>query len=369
MKFTVDANLLNEALGVVTHALSARSTMPALEGILIDAANDRLTLTCTDGMMTITMTVQADVAEDGGVVMPGRLFMDVSRRFPGGQVSVTIGVNHVATIRCGGSRTTLSVKAADQFPRLGEVEEKKSVTLPQPIIRDMILRTAFAVSTDEARKILTGCLFELRDGEARMVALDGFRLAVASARVDDIDSQISAVIPGRLLSELGKILSGGDEDTAKITFSDSQILISFGDVRLYATLLEGEYIDYRRIIPASAGTVVRVLDREQMSLCVDRASLMAREGKSNLIKLHIAPDMLTITSNAEMGDIYEEVQTDTQGSELDIAFNVKYVSDVLKVIDDDEFIMKFNTAVSPCVISPVDEKGYIYMVLPVRVNA
>ena len=369
MKFQIDANILNDALSVVSHALSARSTMPALEGILIDADDSGLTFTCTDGVITITMTAEARVDERGSAVMPGRLFMDVARRFPAGDVSVNIGVNHIATIRCGGSRTTLSVRAADQFPRLVDIPEKQAITLPQPMIRDMINRTSFAVSADESRKILTGCLFEIKDGEARMVALDGYRLALASVRVDDSNANISAVIPGRMLNELGKILPGGDEDMARIIFSDNQIMVTFGNVNVYTTLLEGEFIDYRRTIPASAATVVRVLNRSQMSLCVDRASLMAREGKNNLIRLHITPGLLTITSNAEMGDIYEEVEIETEGPELDIAFNVRYVSDILKVIDDDEFTMSFNTAVSPCVFRPADDEGRLYLVLPVRMHS
>ena len=369
MKFKVDTSELNEALSVVSHALSARSTLPILEGILIESGEKGLNMTCTDGAMTITTTIPAEIGEEGSAVMPGRLFMEVARKQTAGELSVSIGVNSIATIRCGGSRTTLSVKASNQFPRLPQIEADQRVTLPQALLRDMITKTSFAVSTEEARKILTGCLLEIENGEARLVALDGYRMAVVMAPIEDSALSLRAVIPGKLLQEAAKIISGNDKDEVQLTFSKTQLLIEFSGIRVFSTLLEGEFISYRNIIPAETKYVARVIDRGQMSLCVERASLMAREGKTNLIKLHISPDMMIITSNAEMGDVYEEVPIEAQGGELDIAFNVRYISDVLRAIDDETFVMKFNSPVSPCIITSESGAGYTYMVLPVRVNA
>ena len=231
----------------------------------------------------------------------------------------------------------------------------------------MIQETLFAVSADESRKILTGCLLEIGGGEVRMVGCDGFRLAVRVSAIEPNIPPLNAVIPGKLLQELSKIISG--EDEATLIFGSNQLLVELKSVRVYASLLEGEYIQYRRIIPASAQTTVHVLDKEQMALCVERASLMARESKTNLVKLSISPDMMVITSNSEIGDVHEELEVEHEGDDLLIAFNVKYLSDVIKVVDDDEFLLRFNSGISPCVVSPIEEGGYTYMVLPCRLNA
>ena len=369
MKFSISTAELNEALSVATHALSSRSTMPVLEGIFIRADESGLNIVCSDGNMSIDVRVTARVTEEGGVILPGRLFMEVMRKLPNDEATVSVGVNHVSVIRCGGSRTTLAGRDAGQFPALPRIDGKKSVTLPQPLLKKMIQKTSFSISTDETRKILTGALFELQNGEIRMVALDSFRLALMTAPLEGQES-FSVVIPGRLLQEMVKILSDDDKAFLTMTFDASQMMVRMDDVCIYSTLLEGEFIQYRRIIPADTATKVTVLSREEMELCVDRASLLAREGKSNLIKLHIAEDMLTITSNAEMGDVYEEVGIEKEGADLDIAFNVRYIQDVIRVIDDDSFTMNFNSPVSPCIIKSTDDSdGYLYMVLPVRVNA
>ena len=203
-----------------------------------------------------------------------------------------------------------------------------------------------------------------------MVATDGFRLAVRIAGLENIQDSLRAVIPGKLLQEMSKIVDGTeDDDPVELCFGDKQLLLRVNRTQVYATLLEGEYINYRSIIPASFKTTVKVLDREQLMLCIERASLMARESKTNLVKLSISPDMMVITSNSEMGDVYEEIQTQTDGEPLEIAFNVKYLSDVIKVVDDDEFLLRFNSGISPCVVSPIEEGGYTYMVLPCRLNA
>lgn len=369
MKFSVNTSELVNALSTAAHALSSRSTMPILEGILIETGFDGISLTCSDGAMTISTKVSAEIGEEGRIVMPGRLFGDVVRKLPGGEMTFSASVNMIATLKCGGSRTTMAGKSADLFPQLPKIDETHRVELPQSMLRDMIQQTSFAVSTDESRKILTGCLLEIGNGEARMVAIDGFRLAVRISAIDPAVQPLNAVIPSRLLQELSKIVSGGEEDMATLIFGGSQLLVEMGSTQIYASLLEGEYIKYRQIIPASAKTTVHVLDREQMALCVERASLMARESKTNQIKLTVSPNLMVITSNSEMGDVYEEVQVETEGEGLEIAFNVKYISDVLKAIGDESFLMKFNSSVSPCVIDPAEGGAYTYMVLPLRLNS
>ena len=370
MRFSCQVTDLNNGLSIATHALSPRSTLPILEGVFLEALGERLTITCSDGAMASSTCIDAEIEEEGKLVMPGRLFCDVARKLPQGTLNFSSNENRIATLRCCGSRTTIAARAGDLFPMPQEIAAPKTVLMPQPTLRNMILQTSFAVSVDEMRKILTGCLLEINPGEARMVATDGFRLAVRIARLENVRDSLRAVIPGKLLQEMSKIVDGTeDDDPVELCFGEKQLLLRVNRTQVYATLLEGEYINYRSIIPASFKTTVRVLDREQLMLCIDRASLMARESKTNLVKLSISPDMMVITSNSEMGDVYEEIQTQTDGEPLEIAFNVKYLSDVIKVVDDDEFLLRFNSGISPCVVSPIEEGGYTYMVLPCRLNA
>ncbi len=369
MRFTLNTSQLINTLSVTTHALSPRTTMPILEGVLLEASEEGLRVTCSDGAMTISSVVSAEVEEGGRIVMPGRLFVDVVRKLPNALMHFSASQNMIVTIKCGGSRTTIAGKSADLFPALPEISVRSQVVLPQPMLRDMIQETSFAVSSDESRKILTGCLLEIADGEVRMVALDGFRLAVRMAPLSPETGRMSAVIPSKLLQEISKIVNGGEEDMVTMTFGGSQLLAEMGSTKIYATLLEGEYIKYRQIIPQTWKTAVRILDRDQLMLCVERASLMAKESKTNLVTLTISEQLMTITSNSEMGDVYEEIQVETEGSGLKIAFNVKYISDVIRAIEDDEFILRFNSSVSPCVIVPAEGNAYTYMVLPVRLNA
>jgi DNA polymerase-3 subunit beta len=356
------------ALSVAAHALSSRSTMPALEGVLMETSDDGLKLTCSDGTMTILTNVPAEIEEEGRIVLPGRLFCDVVKKLPPAEVTAALNERDIMTLRCTGSRTTITGMSADLFPERPKMETTHFAELPQPLIKDMIAGTSFAISSDDTRKILTGGLIEIAGGEARIVTLDGFRLAIRFARVSENTPDLTAVIPGKMLQELSKILSDDEEEMAVMMFGKSQLMLNLNGTQIYTSLLEGEFINYRRTLPASWKAKTTV-NREQFSVCVDRAALMARENKSNLIKLHISGETMVITSNSEVGEAYEELAVIHEGEEVNIAFNVRYISDVLRAVPDENLTMRFTSNISPCVIEPLEGDEYLYMVLPVRVNA
>ena len=292
------------------------------------------------------------------------------RKLPQGTLTFSYNENRIATLRCCGSRTTIAARAGDLFPMPQDIPSPKTVLIPQPTLRNMILQTSFAVSVDEMRKILTGCLLEINLGEARMVATDGFRLAVRIQPLPDAVEPLRAVIPGKLLLEISKIVDGGEEDDpVELSFGDKQLRLRVNRTQVFATLLEGEYINYRQIIPAAFKTTVRVLDREQLMLCVERASRMARESKTNLVKLSISPDLMVITSNSEMGDVYEEMDVETLGKDIDIAFTVRYITEAMRSIEEEQFLIKLNSNISPCVLVPTEGEDFLYLVLPVRTTA
>ena len=238
--------------------------------------------------------------------------------------------------------------------------------IPQDLLKNMIRQTIFATAQDETRPILTGVLFEVKDGVLSMVALDAYRLALRKSNVD-LSSNISAVIPGKTLNEVGKILDSSNEEV-EITFTPNHILFKVENTRVISRLLEGEFINYRQIIPEEYK--LRVKANSKMLLdSIERASLLAKEGKTNLIKMNITNDNMIITSNSQFGNVHEEVPIVLEGNELQIAFNSKYFIDALKIIDEEEVYLEFSSSVSPCLVKTIESEDYVYLILPVRLIA
>ena len=365
MHLSCSVSDMGAALGVVTRAIAARSTIQILEGVLLTTCPEGLRLTCTDLALGIETYIDAEIAEEGSVVLPGKLLAEIVRKLPDGKMEIIINDQNVASIRCEKSRTTLSGLVAEEYPALPDVGEAKAITLPEDMLKEMIQRTTFAIATDETRPILTGCLIESDGHELSLVALDGFRLALRKQSFEEEIPELSAVVPGKVLNEIAKILDD-TEDTVTLMWGATHLSADMGSTRIVARLLEGEFIRYRQILPSDWQTRVTV-SKKEMEAALDRASLMAREGKNNLVKMHIQEGTLLITSNAELGDVREEIQVQTEGRDLDIAFNVRYMSDTLRAIEDENIQIRFNSNVSPCVLLPTFGDKFLYLALPVRV--
>lgn len=368
MKFNCASNELISALQIAIRALSVRSPQPILEGVLLETIDDGLQLTASDGTMTIITRLKADVEVEGACVMPGRLFHEVVRKMPDGEVNAILSKAFVMTLKCKGSRTNIAGQSADAYPRVESTGEMTGITLPQNMIKDMIQRTSFAVPVEDPRTVLMGGCFNMQNGQIDMVGLDGFRMAMRTSRVSDVEHNTKAIIPLKSLEEVAKLMSDDENAMVTLHFSKNQMMVDLGATTLYTSLIDGEYIDYRRVLPKAFNTEILV-SREEFSRCVDRASLMAREGKNNLIKFTIEGDKLFITSNSEVGDVFEELDVSNSGSDIVIAFNVKYLLEIIRVISGDEIVLKFGTPVSPCVIAPAGGDDFTYLVLPVRINA
>lgn len=369
MKITINTQDLLDGINTVTKALAPRPSKQILEGILITAEDQSITLTCSDGNLTITTVLLADIFESGKIVLPGRLFGELVRKLPGGSVTLKVFDNFSTQIQCMKSKSNLMGMDPMEYPEISSVNNGVDIKISQNILKDMISRTSFAIATDENRQILTGALLEVSHSEARFVALDGFRLAIQKIsqpfELSETMETMKAVIPGRVLNELSRILND-DEAFCTMTFSKTHMKAVFGNNCLSTTLLAGEFIDYRRILPSSFRTEVKV-NRSMILEAIERASLMAREGKNNLVRLSFSEEKGAVASNAEMGDINEELECELTGDPIDIAFNAKYINEVIRNIPDDEIYMKMNTNVSPCVISPRENEKYLYLILPVRV--
>jgi len=370
MKFECSAQELMIGLVNATRALGARPAMQILEGVFIKTGEEEVFLTCTDGAVSIRTKVKATIQEEGSVVLPGKLFTEIVRKLPEGAVTIQMNDKMIVTIRCCQSRSSITGMSAAEFPKMKDILSTEGLHLPQKRLKEMISKVIFAIPVQESRQALTGCLMEVTKDELRLVGLDGFRLALQRTHGDFIlpngKESLSAIIPGHVMGEMSRIMT---EEDNYITFhmDATHLMAIMGNTTLVTTLLAGEYINYRQILPAAWITRVTV-KRKELQDSVERASLMAREGKNNLIRMNAANNMLKITSMSDLGDVLEELEITLEGDDIDIAFNARYISDVIKNVEDENCTLCMNTSVSPCVISPVDGDNYLYLVLPVRMH-
>lgn len=279
------------------------------------------------------------------------------------EIEIEVDGSYKATIICGNSKFNIVGQNPQEYPELPNINENAMYKIPQDLLKNMIRQTIFAAAQDETRPILTGLLFEVKDGILSMVALDAYRLALRRSKIGN-STDISAVIPGKVLNEVGKILMPTDEEV-HITFTPNHILFAIGETKVISRLLQGEFMNYRQIIPEEYKLRISV-NTKMLLDSIERASLLAKEGKTNLIKMDIGDNRIVITSNSQLGNVYEEVPVNNAVTPLQIAFNSKYIIDVLKVIDTEEIYMEFSSSVSPCIIKTEDGEDYTYLVLPVR---
>jgi DNA polymerase-3 subunit beta len=356
-------NFLNSIL-TVQKASSVNTTLPILQGILIEAKNDHLVLTATNLELGIESHMNAEILDTGRVVLPSRLLSEIVRKLPDAEIELEVKDNYIVKLSCLNSVVTIQGLDPEEYPALPQVSDGQKLELNQKMLSEMIRQTIFAVAIDESRPILTGALLEVSGNTVNMVCLDGYRLALRRGRIEKAQKDRSVVIPGKSLAEIAKIINDDNIDIT-IMVAENHVLFDLGDTRVISRVLEGEYLNYQQIIQSEYKLRVKV-DRDILAASIERASLIAREGKNNLIKLNIKEGKMIITSNSEAGQIYEEIPILLEGSELEIAFNARYLSDVLKVVDDQELCLDFNTNVTPCIARPISGDQFTYLLLPVR---
>ncbi|MBQ9988141.1 MAG: DNA polymerase III subunit beta [Clostridia bacterium] len=364
MKLTCEREALSQCVQIVQHALPSRALQQILEGIYLQAKDNCLILRCSNGVLNITSKIPAFVSKEGAIVLPGRLFCEFVRRLPQGMVTIEKD-ELTARLACGSMDTSLQGMNANEYPQIAEMEDARSFSINQDILKKMIQRTSFAVAQDESKPILTGEMVEIERGNINFVALDGYRLAIATETTDENMLSMRYVVPGRSLSEIAKLI-GDSQDPVSLSFTKQSASVQIGDTNITTRLLEGEYINYKQILPAQWQTRIQINVNELLD-AVDRASLIAREGKNNLIKMDIREKELVIMANSESGCIVENIPVEVEGKPLSIAFNAQYISEMLRATRQDEVYMDFISNLSPCIIRPLESEEFLYLVLPVRI--
>lgn len=366
MKFKCNQQEMNRAIGTVSRAVSNRTTIPVLKGILLTARDDKLILTSSNLDMSIRKEIDAVVEEEGSAVATAKLLGEIIRKLPNETVFIE-DEGDVLSISTSSSSFQVLTLPADEFPETGKREEDDhTMVFDKEMFKSMVGRTSFAASIEEAKGVLTGILTEMTADRITMVALDGFRLALANETMVN-EEERKFIVSARIMNEISRIIGDDElEEDMKIFLGQKRAIILTGRTEIFLRIMEGEFIDYRRIIPSESSTRI-VVNREMFMDSIERASLLAKEGKNNLVKMTVRDGMMIITSRSEEGNVREELAIDKEGNDIEIGFNSKYVMDVIKEIDDETVTLNMNTSVTPCVVRPAEGDAYEYLILPVRI--
>lgn len=366
MKILCSKNALLTGVTTVQRAVSAKNTLPILQGILVKAENNLLVFTATDLEMGIRCEVSAQVIEEGSVVLPAKLFAEVVRKLPDTSISLELR-GDVINIQYYQSDISLKGYDPEEFPILPDLYEPNSFTISNALFKTMIRQTVFACASEESRPVFTGILLLVEGNVIKLISTDTHRLAFRQANIDNKeDLQFSGIIPAKTMSEIYRLLHD-EEGVLDIRFNQSQISFQFGSVHLISRLIDGQFPNYKQVIPQSCETKVYISVKELLD-SVERASLLSRDATSgtNIVRFKIENSNLLINQASEVGKISEQINIEMDGKDVVITFNAKFLLDVLKVIDTEEILLELSGPYSPGVIRPLDNSNYLYLVLPLR---
>jgi len=376
MEFICEKNHLLDALNFVGRIAASRTTLPILECVLLTAEEGvGITLCANDMEMSIVTTpISADITSSGSVALNAKLFSDIIKKMPGDYVELKTDEKLMTICKSGQAKLEISGLPADEFPTI-PTEEMNDVsenyTAKATTLRDMIRQTIFSVSLDPSKVVLTGELLEITENTLRIVAVDMFRISYRSLQLEGTTSDISAVVPAKALNELSRVISGDTDEEINFSFTSKRVIFTSSRFTLSARLLEGDFIRYSQIFSKDFTTMM-VINRQQLLGSLERSVLVAMENRQISITLDIKDDQLIITSKSEKGHSYDELVCETDGTDMTIFFNPRYLLDALKAIDDESIVLKFNTSRSPCTIESLTEEGvteYKYLIVPLRGNA
>ena len=365
MKFVVNGTQLSEAVAKVVKAVSSKTTNPILEGIKLSIKGDELTLVATDTEISIEKTIIASTFTEGETVVPGKTFAEFIKKIEDEEEIEFSLFEKELKISYGSSEGFIQTLPAEEYPLINKDIKEKYFSLKQKDLKELILKTSFACSQDEARPLLKGCLLEIEGDEISSVALDGFRLALYRKKLIEKSENFKFIANSRTLNEIVRILEK-DEEVVTIIIQKNVLMCEVNGTVLISRLLEGDYIDYRNIIKEDYLSLVKV-NKNQLITAIERASVLTTDVKK-IVKLDIKENYMTISSSSEVGKMNENVLINLEGKDLTISFNSKYIIESIKAIDDEFVNLYFNNKINPVVIKPYSGNDYLYLIVPLRIN-
>ena len=366
MKFSCNRQKLNEAVLNVQRVVSAKSSVPALEGILLTTKENSVGLCGFDLEIGMTTEIPAEVSETGSIVMGAKLFGDIVRRLPGETVLFCSDEKQVAQIQSGESDFSVVGIPAEEYPELPRINGEKNVSVSSSTLKSMIRQTLFAVATNDAKPVHTGTLFEIGDNKIRLISVDGYRLAIREEPIDTSEKS-SFVVPGKTLSEVMKLLGDGD-DEVELQIGMRHILFRIGDYMVISRLLEGEFLDWRASLPKEHTTEVRV-SVPNFIASLDRVSLLITERLRSPVRCMFGDDSIRLSCSTAIGRANDRLEVKITGEDLEMGFNSHYLLDALHNTECDEVRLLLNGPLSPLTMQPCEGGSFLFLVLPVRLKS
>lgn len=367
MKIVCSKSELLNSVNIALKAVPAKSTMPILECLIIEAKSDTIKFIANDMELGIETIVKGEIIEPGTIAINAKVFSEIVRKLPDNDVTIETDPNYLATIICEKSKFAISGRSGEEFPYLPKIEKKNAVILSQFTLKEVIHQTVFSISDNESNKIMTGELFEISGKEFKVVSLDGHRISIRKITLKDEYDDIKVIVPGKTLIEVSKILSGEFSDEVNLFFTDKHILFEFNNTIVLSRLIEGEYYKINQMLSSDYETKVTINKKELLS-SIDRATLLIKETEKKPIIVRIDDKTMELKMNSTIGSMDEDIDITKEGKDILIGFNPKFLIDALRVIDDEDIDIYLINPKAPCFIRDKEE-SYIYLILPVNFNS
>lgn len=338
--------------------------MSILECIMVDASKGIITLTANDMDLGIETIIEGQIVEKGIIALDAKIFLEIVRKLPDSDIIIETDASYKTTITCEKAKFTIIGKSGEDFSYLPVVEKEDSIIISQFTLKEVVRQTIFSISDNDNNKLMTGELFEINGDELKVVSLDGHRISIRKIQLRESYAPKKVVVPGKTLNEVSKILPGGAESDITISFTAKHIVFEFGNTTVVSRLIEGEYFRIDQMLSSDYETKVRINKKEFLN-CIDRATLLVKEGDKKPIIINITDGRMELKINSILGSMNEDIDIEKQGKDLMIGFNPKFLIDALRVIDEEEVELYMVNPKAPCFIKNPEE-SYIYLILPVN---
>lgn len=367
MKLICSKQNLLYGVNIVSKAVPTRTTMAILECILIDASANEIKLTANDMELGIETRIEGQIEERGIIALDAKIFSEIVRKLPDSDVTIETDSNFKTTITCEKAKFNIVGKSGDDFSYIPFIERNESVHISQFTLKEVIRQTIFSIADNDNNKLMTGELFEINENELKVVSLDGHRISIRKLQLKENYEHKKVVVPGKTLQEVSKILPGNADSEVDIYITENHIVFEFDNTTVVSRLIEGEYFKIEQMLSSDYETKVKINKRELLD-CIDRATLLVKEGDKKPIIMNVTDDSVQLKINSFIGSMDEEIDVKKDGKDILIGFNPKFFIDALRVIDDEEVALYMVNPKAPCFIKD-DDETYIYLILPVNFNA
>jgi len=367
MKLICSKSNLLHGVNIVSKAVPTRTTMAILECILIDASANEIKLTANDMELGIETKIEGEIAERGIIALDAKIFSEIVRKLPDSDVTIETDASFKTTITCEKAKFNIVGKSGEDFSYIPFIERNESITMSQFTLKEVIRQTIFSIADNDNNKLMTGELFEIEENSLKVVSLDGHRISIRNIELKNSYDHKKVVVPGKTLQEVSKILPGSVEDDVNIFLTDNHIVFEFDNTTVVSRLIEGEYFKIEQMLSSDYETKIKINKRELLD-CIDRATLLVKEGDKKPIIMNITDGNMELKINSFIGSMNEDIDIAKEGKDILIGFNPKFFIDALRVIDEEEVVLYMVNPKAPCFIKD-DEGKFIYLILPVNFNS